>query len=196
MLVARINLALKISIAVLTVLVLGVVVFADHQLSSTAQETAKLKAESELAKEQVQAYTLTKNRVQQLDYVDELANKVLPVEEDQSIVVAELTQFALRSNLTITQLTFEDSTQPSTALKSTGSTTQPRTTIPSGVKIKSASISLAPDARYADVITFLRTIEDNRRRAQVTDVNLTPKPGSDLLSQATIKLNLYYGINR
>lgn len=181
----KVNTALKILLSLLIVGSLVGLFFANKQLTQIAQDTSRLKAEVEVSQKQIDSYSLTKIKVESLDYVDPLAQKVLPAEEDQSALVAELTQFALRSNLTMTQLTFADQKAVSTDKKS-------KSAVPSGVSITPITLGFATGIAYDDVLDFLKTLETNQRKTQVTNITLTPEAeDGSLLSQVSVELNVY-----
>lgn len=181
----KMNITLKIVLATLVVATLVGLFFANKKLTETAQDTARLKAEVEIAQKQIDSYSLTKVKVESLDYVNELAAKVLPAEEDQSALVAEMTQFALRSNLTITQLSFAEAKAVTTGKDK-------KSAVPSGVSITPISLAFSPRASYTDVLEFLQTLENNQRKTQVTNITLTPDgEDSSRLSQVSIELNVY-----
>lgn len=182
----KMNIFLIALMAFLVAVTLGGLFLANKQLTEIAKETSRLKAEGEVAQKQIDSYSITKTKVESLDYVNELADKVLPAEEDQSTLVAEITQFALRSNLKITQLTFSEPAAVTTKDKSK------KSVLPSGVSVTPISLSFAAGASYSDVLDFLQTLENNQRKNQVTNITLTPDAeNGSKLSQTAIELNVY-----
>lgn len=176
-----------ILIGLLAVLILGTLAglyFANQKMTNLARETSKLSADIEVSKKRIDAYTLTKIKVESLDYVGDLADKVLPESQEQSVVVAELSQFALRSRLTVAGIEFVES--PSSNSKS-----KKKSSAPKGVEVVPIIIKFN-DARYDDLLEFLRTIEGNRRKMQVNNINLKPNEDNrSVLSEVSVALNLY-----
>lgn len=160
--------------------------FANQKLTGIAKETAKLKADVSIGQQQLVAYQKTKDQVDALSYVSDLANKVLPADKDQSAIVAEVSEFALRSGVTISQINFSDVAKPAS------SGVKKSLVIPKGVSVIPVTVQLQAGAKYDNLLTFLKTLEDNRRKSQVTNITLTPD-GKDRtrLSQVTIAFNLY-----
>ena len=159
---------------------------ANQKLTNIAEQTAKLKAETVINQQQLSIYQKTKAQVDSLNYVSDLANKVLPADKDQSAIVAEVSEFALRSGLTISQINFTDGTKPTTG------GTKNSLVIPKGVTVVPITVQLQSGAKYDNLLTFLKTIEDNRRKSQVTNITLTPdSKDRSRLSQVTIAFNLY-----
>lgn len=181
----RMNKLLKISIAVVIILAAGIIFIGNQRMTAVAQDTARLRAQVRVNEDIISAYTRTKIRVESLDYVDELANKVLPADQEQSAIIAEVSEFALRSSLSIEQITFAD----------TGTTTAPvkgKLAIPKGVQVIPITVQFSAGSQYADVLEFLATVESNQRKMQVTDITLKPDADDrNLLSQVSVSMNLY-----
>lgn len=182
----RMNTLLKITLVVCIVVGIGVLYFANGKLTQVAQQTARLKADALIGQKQIETYQKTKTQVESLSYVDDLANRVLPPDKDQSAIVAEVSEFALRSGLTINQITFNDTAKSAKPAKGS-------ITIPKGVNTVPVSLQFAAGAKYDKVLNFLKTLEDNRRKSQVTNISLTPdSKDRSRLSQVTIAFNLYF----
>jgi len=185
------NLALKISLVAIAVIILSGVFLADSKLSNLAVNTSKLKAEIEVTNKKLENYELTKVKIDELSYVKDLAAKILPQSEDQSVVVAELSDFAKRSNLTTGSISFvvDDtlvSKDPAAAAAAA------KTKAPDGVKIVPVKFTVSGSASYEDVLSFLKYIEQNRRKMQVTEISLTPdSENKGSLKEISISLNLF-----
>lgn len=182
----KMNKALKISLALLAVLVAVGIYFADKQLQSVAGGISRLRAEIEITNQNVDNYELTKTKIDELSYVKELADEILPQTEEQSIIVAELSEFAKRSNLTTGSIEFTDESS-----SSAGSSASKTKKAPAGVEVVSVVFSVSEEASYQDVLEFLRYIEGNRRKMQVTRVSLTPGSDGQKIADLTISLNLF-----
>lgn len=184
----KMNFGLKIILGVLFGLTIGGLYFANSKLTNVATSTSDFKAQVELGNQQIAAYEKTQKKVSALDYVDELAAKVLPADEEQSLVVAELSEFALRSRLSVDQITFA-STSAKTP-KSTSKTT--KSAVPKGVLVVPINIKFQAGAKYEYLLDFLKSLENNRRKMQVTNISLTPDlTDRTKLSQVSIDINLY-----
>ncbi len=182
------NKILKGLMLVVALTLLASLYFGDKRVASVANETARLKAVVEVNQKQIKVYEQTKKKVSTLDYVNELANKVLPADKEQSAIVAEISEFAKRSNLTVSQITFSE------IAKTTGSTPATKTNlvIPKGVQVIPVTIQMQSGATYNDVLDFLKTIENNQRKMQLTSINLKPNlDDRQILEQVNVSMNLY-----
>lgn len=174
-----------IGILVVLVLLTGAgIFFANKQLTNTANETAKLSADIEVSKKQIDTYGITKIKVDSLDYVGDLANKVLPESQEQSVVVAEISQFAQRSRLTLAGIEFVE--KPSSR-----SSKSKKSTVPKGVVVTPIIVKFS-GVKYEQLLEFLRTIESNQRKMQVTSINLEPnEEDRSILTEVSVAINLY-----
>ncbi|MBP9738558.1 type 4a pilus biogenesis protein PilO [Candidatus Saccharibacteria bacterium] len=182
------NKVLKITLVVLIVSSVGVLYLGDKQVVRVANETARLKAQVDVNEKQLSTYKKTKVKVDSLGYVNDIANKVLPAEKEQSAIVAEVSQFALRSSLGIEQIAFVE--VPKTA--SGTSKSKSKIAIPKGVEVVPITVQFKPGSKYQNILDFLESVENNRRKMQVTNINLKPDPtNGQLLNQVTVSMNLY-----
>ena len=185
----KMNLALKVLIGVLIAITVAGLYFANQKLTRLATETAKLKTDIEVTNQRIKDYELTEAKVNQLSYVKDLAAQIVPQNEDQSAIVAELAEFARRSNLQTGAITFDETAQTTTApVTSTAKAVKP----PAGVGIVPVIFTVGDSAKYEDVLAFLRYIEANRRKMQVTQITLTPNgDNGNLLDNVILSLNLF-----
>ncbi len=179
----RMNLLIKIALVLSLVAISAGLYFANKKLTTLASNTSQLKADVEVSEKQIINYEITKEKVTKLSYVNELAAQVLPAQEDQSTVVAELNLFARQTVLSISKIEF---VQPG----SSGSGKKPAT--PAGVNVTPVNIEIAEGASYSNLLKFLNLLETNRRRSQVSNISISPDDENiNRLNQVTISLNLY-----
>lgn len=182
------NKILKGLMIVVALLLLACLYFGDKRVAGVAMETSRLKAVVEVNQQQIKIYDQTKKKVATLGYVNELANKVLPPDKEQSAIVAEISEFAKRSNLSVSQITFSE------VAKTTGAAPAAKTNlvIPKGVQVIPVTIQMQSGATYNDVLDFLKTVENNQRKMQLTSINLKPNlDDRQILDQVNISMNLY-----
>lgn len=184
------NKALKGVLVALVILFSVGLFYADKRLQAVALNTKNLKAEIEIENKKIQNYELTKLKIAQLEYVKDAAHQILPKDENQSVIVAELTEFAKRSNLSTGAINFTDEKQTQTA--TTNKDTKPKSGAPEGVRIVPVIFEVSEGAAYSDVLDFLNYIEQNRRKMQVTQISLTPNPDDGArLNDVSIGINLF-----
>ncbi len=178
----RMNQILKVVLICLIIGAGGGLYFANKTLTSIAVDTTKLKADVEIGQKQLSTYQLTQAKVDSLGFVDDLANKVLPQDEDQSAIVAEISQFAARYSMGVDNISFPD-TKP---------TTKSGLATPKGVSVLPIVVTFQPGANYSAVLNFLKTIETNQRKMQVTNLTLQPDPvNRSTFTKVSIAINIY-----
>lgn len=190
----RMNQILKGALVAIVVAVAVGLYFSNKTLTNIAVKTAHLKAEVEVGQEQIKTYQQTKVKVDSLSFVNDLANQVLPPDEDQSTIVAEVSQFAVRTHLAVSAISFADNSSPtsSSSGSSSKSDTKKGLAIPKGVTAIPITVQLQPGAKYSDLLSFLKMIETNQRKMQVTNITLQPDAvDRSQLSQVSIAINLY-----
>jgi Tfp pilus assembly protein PilO len=175
----KMNLFLKITLLVIVVFVMAGLFFADSVLEGVAKNNSRLKAEVEITNKKLENYEVTKAKIDELGYVEDLAKEILPQNENQSIVVAELAEFAQRANLATGSITFVEEVDS-------------KNKAPVGVKIIPVKFTVSKTASYQDVLDFLKSIEENRRKMQVTQISLTPdSEDGNKLEDVSLTLNLF-----
>lgn len=178
-------------LALLIVATLTGLYFANKAVTERAHSTAKLRAETEINQKKLQIYTMSKQRAESLEYVDDLADQILPGDHDQSSTIAEISQFALRNNLQVADITF-DIPDPEDTKKSKGKKDDQSKRLPKGVEIVPVTLSLQEGAKYDDILEFLKTLENNRRKMQVVNISLTPsEEDRSVFEQVIFRIHIY-----
>ncbi len=162
--------------------------FGSRMLRNRASTIADLKADQQIVDQQVDVYEETKHKVGQLGFVDTLAAEVLPAEKAQASAVGQLKLFATESGTAIQNLSFTGSTDTKNPALSQTSAVEGLT----GVRSFQISLTLRSGVEYKQFILFLKRIETNRRRMQVTSLNITPDAlNRNKLSSATLAIDIY-----
>lgn len=188
----RMNHILIGSLALLCIGGIFILYFANQKLTAIAEETATLSADIEVTKKQIKTYNATRIKVESLGYVDELARKVLPDTQDQSVVVAELSAFAQRNELQVAGIEFIEVAKDTKGTKPKKSSKKDeKSSTPKGVEVLPVLIKFT-DAPYDNLLNFLRNAEGNQRKMQITSINLEPdEEQREIMSEVSVALNLY-----
>lgn len=170
--------------------------FANELLDRKAAQLSKLKAESQVADELQEALKKNKADIQRYAELNKIAEAVVPQDKNQAQTVSEIVKIANESGIPkLTSITFPASTLGGANGKKTqAGLTQvtPVSGIP-GVYILPITITLdASNAvRYSQFIAFLEKLENNRRTAQVSAVNITPDSKNPNAISFTLTVNQY-----
>ncbi|MGH7156548.1 MAG: hypothetical protein ACREGG_00295 [Candidatus Saccharimonadales bacterium] len=172
-------------------------------LSSKSQKIVDLKVQSQTADAQLANLQSSKKQIEQYSYFKNVAATVIPSDKDQAESVLEIFQMANASGIDIQSITFPAS---SLGLTTSTTTTQQDATSASSTKsalsqaapvqgipgLYSLELTITPDSSlsvptsqqitYAKMLDFLNRIENDRRTAQITQVNIQPPTSTSSLS--------------
>jgi hypothetical protein len=146
-------------------------------LGSQAEKLSTQRAISEALSNQ--QTTLTKNKTDLVKYKDlnDIAKSVVPQDKDQAEAVREIVNIASQSGISgLSSITFPASTLGNKATIKGGLTQLTPVKGISGVYDLKITVTQEAEGNttYDQFLTFLRNLEQNRRTAQVTSINVTP----------------------
>lgn len=171
--------------------------FTNHLLTSKATELSKLKAQSQVADDL--QISLKKNKADIVKYAElnTIAKAVVPQDKNQAQTVSEIVKIANDSGIPkLTSITF-----PASTLGGTGAGARSQGGLTQVTPVKGISgvyllpITITQDSnnavRYSQFITFLKKLENNRRTAQVSSINITPDSKNPNNISFTLIVNEY-----
>lgn len=187
-----------------TVIVLGLAIFgsayaANAVLTSKTASLSKLKARGQVLDDLQIALIRNKTDIKQYSELNEIAKAIVPQDKDQTQTVREIVKIAEESGISrLTSVTFPASTLGakgvSASAGATGGITQvtPVTGM-SGVYALPITVTNGQNDQvtYARFMTFLAGLENNRRTAQVTSINITPDDANPNLIAFSLVVNEY-----
>lgn len=186
----KLNITLWGILGLILVAIVAGLYFADTALASLAKDTALIRADTEIARSQITTYTKNKTLAEDLSYVEVLADEVLPVAQDQSVVVSEVFHFASKSGVVISGLTFDE--VPVVKGKKSKEQLEKEKLLPKGVVVVPVTVNLANGTPYLGVETFLQNLEENRRKMQIIGLVVQPtEENLAVFSSVELKINLY-----
>jgi len=171
-------------------------------LGNESKKVVELKLHNQTADAQLTNLAVSKQEVEKYSYFKTVASTVIPNDKNQAEAVLEIFKLADQSGINIQNITFPNSnlgtTSPLAATPTASSTAAPTsTTTPTTQKIISQStpvtgipglysvqliitpetgsqLSADRQVTYSKMLDFLSRIENNRRTAQITQVNIQP----------------------
>ncbi len=189
--------AFFIMLAVLAVTIIGGgggFYLTDQALQKKSSEISQLRADQALIDQQITIYEDAKKKIEELAFIEDLANQVLPQDKEQGEVIAEIRTFAEQAGMPIASITFSGATTSTGAAGLATSQTDAVEGL-TGVRVLPAELSFTTSENapsYNQVIGFLQKIETNRRKMQITDITLSPNPlNPNLISSISISVNIY-----
>ena len=191
-------------VVVLVVVNFGAVYLGNTLLQKKSKELLEVKLDSQVLEGQQDSINQAKQDIDKYSELYKLANAIVPQDKDQAKAVREIVNIASANGVSLSTISFPASTLGQTAAKakpnSDGSgSSQPVAASPAvtqvtpvdGIKgVASLQINIALDSTkpitYAQLISFLEQLEQNRHTAQVTNVSVTP----DVKDRSKLTFNL------
>lgn len=183
-------------IGVLVLLGIGVLLSvrqANILLEGKSKTLVSLKAKSLAMADQQTQIAKDKNDIATYADLDEIAKNVVPQDKDQAQAVREIVNLASQSGIKqLSSIAFPPSTLGGAKVKTPGGLTQvtPIKGIPGvydlQITVTQATTDLVP---YNSFITFLSKLENNRRTAQVSSINVQPDQKNPNLTAFTLVID-------
>ena len=172
------------------------VFFANKLLTSKSIELSKLKAQSQVADELQISLRKNKADISKYDSLNKIAKAVVPQDKNQAQTVSEIVKIANDSGITkLTSITFPASTLGGTSATKAQSSLTQVTPVKGIAGVYLLPITITQDSnnavRYAQFITFLQKLENNRRTAQVSSISITPDAKNPNNISFTLIVNEY-----
>lgn len=127
--------------------------------------------------------------------LEKITETVVPQDKDQAETVRELTKIAANNSITLTTISFPDSNLGSTSTGSSKKSPSQLTPVPDipgvyNLKITIANSTSTP-VTFNQLSAFLQDLENNRRTAAVSSVNIAPQKGDSRQLVFTLIINTY-----
>jgi hypothetical protein len=169
---------------------------ANALLGSQSHKLVALKASEQSTGAQETQLIQDRKEIAKYSDLNTIAQSVVPQDKNQALAVRQIAGFASASGIPLlSSVTFAPSTLGSTTtVKTPNGLTQvtPVKDIP-GVYDLEITVTQASSAEvpYSDFISFLQKIEQNRRTAEVTSINILPDQKNASMVSFTLVMDEY-----
>ena len=183
----RTRLLMFASLGALFVVFIAVIFIGSSILTHKSKDVINLKLQSTVLDNQLTSLAQAKKDVNQYAYFNQVAKTVIPSDKDQAQAVLDIFHLATQSGIMIQSITFPASNLGSNGSSATGSSSSAISQAKpvEGIKgLYSVELNITPltgaqvpageNVTYAKFLNFLGHIENNRRTAQITQVNIQP----------------------
>ena len=183
----RTRLILLALLGVLSVIFVAAIFMGSSVLASKSKKMVALKLQSTVLDNQLTSLAQAKKDVSQYAFFNEVAESVIPSDKDQAQTVLDVFQLANQSGIMIQNITFPASNLGTggTSATSSGAKAISQAKAVQGINgLYSVELNITPltgaqtpankNVTYSKFLDFLGRIENNRRTAQVTQVNIQP----------------------
>jgi len=207
----NLRLLLISSLAISAVIFFAVILLGLKTLNHESANMVDLKAQGQALNNQLLNLEQTKKDVEKYSYFKDVAQTVIPKDKDQAKAVLDIFQFAQNAGIRIQSITFPTSnlgglattSKSADATKSSSASAaitqaKPVTGIPG---LYSLALTITPQTSntlppnltvtYPKVLKFLKSIEDNRRTAQITSIVIQPPTSVGKSLSFTLTINIF-----
>ena len=179
----------------------AVLVYGNKMIVKQNEKLTSLKIEASSLEDVQQSLVAAKKDVQTYSEVEKIAKTVVPQEKDQARTVREIVKLASESGIGISSVSFPSSslgnktatTPGSAATTPTGNTQTQKVDGISNVERLEVTISsdTSNPVLFTSFVSFLNSLEQNRRTSQVTNINIQPTSENRNFLTFTLTLNVY-----
>ncbi len=167
-------------------------------LDSQNNKLTELKVEARTLEDVQRSLVNAKKDIEKYADIEQISKTVVPQEKDQARTVREIIKLAEESGITIASVSFPTS---SLGVKASGTAQSAATGNSQTQKVEGISnverleITVSSDTAqpvlYTSFLGFLEKLEQNRRTAQVSNINIQPVSDNRNLLTFSLVLNVY-----
>lgn len=176
-------------------------VYGNKMLTRENEKLTKVKVEANSLEEVQRSLVNAKKDIQTYSDVEKIAKTVVPQEKDQARTVREIVKLAADSGISISSVSFPSSslgnkTTAAPGAAATTPTTNTQTQKVDGISnVERLEVTVSSDTSkpviFTSFVSFLNRLEQNRRTAQVTNINIQPLSDNRNFLTFTLTLNVY-----
>jgi hypothetical protein len=179
----KLRVMLSLSIFFLALLTSVILYFAQDMLDTYATEVSHTVVDANASQNNVQTLQKIQRELETEKAAVERASSIVAESQSyqyQDQILTDLNDYASRAGITISNFDFS-----ANAPAASGSTPAvvPATPVPSGVKSTSVSVTLANPVVYNNLLRFIKSIEQNLTKMQISKVSLAKGSGNDISSE-------------
>jgi hypothetical protein len=167
--------------------------FVTDGLRTTATDTSTTLAEADASRNNVQVLQQVQKELQANKDVIERASSIVAESQSyqyQDQIIKDITDYATRSNITITNFDFGETKSAGNTSNSTTAPSTPQAAKPAGVNSTTVSITLQNPVNYNRLLLFIHSIEQNLTKMQISTVSLSREASGNITSDA-LKIEVY-----
>ncbi len=189
-------------------LLIASVVVGNQMLQKKSKQLVDLKVENRTLEEQQLSLIRAKKDINEYSDLERTAKVIVPQEKDQARTVREIINIANSAGVNVASVSFPTSTlgqpQAKPPTSGEGGTPAPAPTVPPITQVKPVEnikgvykleMVIQSDTSnpvpYTKLIDFLTRLEQNRRTAQVTSINVQPSAKGRNLVTFSVTINVY-----
>ena len=176
----------------------GVIYFGNSTLRHESKKLVSLKLQNNATNLQQVTLAKAQKELQQYQSLGQEVTAIVPQDKDQAQAVREIVQIANTSGISLDTITFPTSnlgTVSALASNSTALAVSQATLVPGIPGVYSINMTIQPDQHatytYNQIIQFLKRLENNRRTAQVSEIQISPDSNNITRLHFSLQVTIY-----
>lgn len=188
---------LSASLLLIIAIAATIVYFANTQLREVATTVSHKEADAEASENAVQTLKQIQSRLKKEENTIARVNSIVADSKSyqyQNQIISDLNDYASKANITITNLDFSASNAATTPATPAAPATPDATAsqpLTGGLKSTSVSVTLANPVDYNNLLRFIRLIEQNLTKMQISKVNVSKEASSNSVNTETFTIEVY-----
>lgn len=185
----QLRLMLSVSMFVITLLAAVGFSVVNSNLKQFAIEVSHIAADAAASRDNVQNLQKIQTQLQQdADIVQKTSSIVAESQsyQYQDQIITDINNYAAKADIGITDINFA-----TTATPTPGTNSPSATPLPNGVKSSPIAITLKNPVNYNNLLRFIKSIEQNLTKMQVSRINLSKDPTGGGVTSEALTLQVY-----
>lgn len=186
------------SLALIAAAGVGGFFLAKKQLTEVATQVSSAVSEADASSDNLENLQRLKRELSDQKEVISRTSQIVAESQSyryQDQIIADLTKYASEAGIKITDMDFGDpgqaATSPSSAPSGGAAATANPTPAPAGVKSTSVSVTLDNPVEYSNLLRFVRLIEQNLTKMQISRIGLSNDSSSEDVSSDALTIEVY-----
>jgi hypothetical protein len=184
---SQLRLILAISMFVIALLAAVGFSLINSELKKYAVEVSHVTADAAASRDNLQNLQKIEKQLKEDQDIVQKTNSIVAESQSyqyQDQIITDINDYATKAGIAITDINFAAQTTAPSA-------TTPSTPTPSGVKSSTVRVTLKNPINYANLLRFIKSIEQNLTKMQVSSVNLSKDVASGGVSSDILTLQVY-----
>jgi TolA-binding protein len=187
---------LSITLFLIVAVAITLFYFANAKLKDIAVEVSHTQVDSNASQNNVQSLQRIQQELTSQQATIDRTNNIVADSQSyqyQNQILSDLNDYAAQAGIKITNLDFGSTSTAATPAPTTpavpGATVAPP--IPAGVKSTSVSVTLQNPIKYEALLTFIKSIEQNLTKMQISKVSLSKDASGSGVTSGALTIEVY-----
>ena len=187
----RLRTILILSLFVVTILAAVIFYFADKSIQSFAVDVSHAAVDAKASQDNIQTLQKIQDQLINDKEVVDRANSIVADSKSylyQDQIINDINGYASKAGVKITSITFSTTQQSAAAGAAPTASALPA---PSGTKSTAASIALQNPVNYNSLLRFVKSVEQNLTKMQISKISLSKGTSGNDVTSDTLTIEVY-----